>query len=157
MTLIHLPAMRLVRGWFGLAALCWLAWQLTPFAQAAEHYVGADTCRSCHDEPYDSFAASPHQALFESKEPSKQGCEACHGPGAEHVNSNGDPSKIFRFQEAPAETVRAHCGACHSTTTDTLHKQHSLSCLKCHSAHQYAEKKTLLIKTTPELCQTCHH
>lgn len=149
--------MRLLRSWFRLTALCWFAWQMTPIAHAAQGYVGADTCRSCHDEQYDSFSQSAHRKLLEEKNTGKQGCEACHGPGAGHVNGNGDPEKIFRFQGATAGVVRSRCGACHADLPAPVHKQHSLSCLSCHAAHNYAEKKFLLVKRTPELCQKCHH
>ena len=123
---------------------------------AEAHYVGSDTCRSCHDEQYESFSASAHAKLLDNKEPAQQGCEACHGAGAEHVNGNGDAEKIFRFQNATKEVVRSRCGACHSDLSANVHKQHSISCLSCHSAHRYAEKKFLLLKATPALCQTCH-
>jgi predicted CXXCH cytochrome family protein len=151
--------MSLIRSWFPFAAMCFLAFlYAAPTVSAApgDGYVGSDTCRSCHDEPYDSFAASPHAKLLDSHEASRQGCEACHGPGAEHVNSNGEPSKIFRFQSATAEAVRTRCSACHAELPGNLHKQHSISCLKCHSSHHYADNKTLLSKAVPALCQACH-
>jgi predicted CXXCH cytochrome family protein len=119
-------------------------------------YVGSDTCRSCHDEQYDSFAATAHQGLLESKDPGKEGCEACHGPGADHVNRNGDPSRIFRFQGASAENVRLRCQACHAELKTEVHNQHPISCTSCHSSHHSTEKKSLLVKATPELCQKCH-
>ena len=119
-------------------------------------YAGSDTCRSCHDEQYDSFAATPHEALLAGKDPAKAGCEACHGPGTDHVNSNGDPSKIFRFAGASAESVRARCQACHADLKTEVHNQHSIACLSCHSSHHSAEKKFLLVRAQPGLCQKCH-
>jgi len=140
------------------AALLWVAFGAFACAFAADsHYVGSETCRSCHDENYDSFAASAHQKLLDHKDPEKQGCEACHGAGADHVNSNGDESKIFRFQGAAANVVRTRCGTCHDDLSPKVHKPHSISCLACHSMHHYGEKKFLLVKTTPALCERCHH
>ena len=69
-------------------------------------YVGPDTCKTCHEELYNGFASSPHFATtMDSKldartGPEWHGCEACHGPGKEHVDGGGDVTKIFTFKDA---------------------------------------------------------
>jgi predicted CXXCH cytochrome family protein len=119
-------------------------------------YVGAETCQPCHDDVYGRFSESPHQKLLASTDPAKQGCEACHGPGAEHANSNGDVSKIFRFGEAKPAAVRSRCLVCHGELKKDFHAQHPISCLKCHSAHHYTQKQNMLVRSQEQLCQGCH-
>ena len=92
------------------------------------------------------MADSAHKKLFTESQQEKQGCEACHGPGQAHVDGNGDASKIFRFTDARANTVRARCGSCHEDLSAETHGHSSVQCLSCHSVHHFTQKKFLLIK-----------
>src|ERR1700722_14015392 len=71
----------------------------TPSADISK-YVGAETCKTCHDEIYSSWEKRPHwKTTLDTKGgPSHQGCEGCHGPGADHVAGGGDKTKIFVFE-----------------------------------------------------------
>ena len=42
------------------------------------------------------------------------GCEACHGPGAQHVISRGDPTKIVNPAKLSTDEENEICGQCHS-------------------------------------------
>src|SRR5580698_7502706 len=50
-------------------------------------YVGTETCKTCHEDLYNAWEKTPHwkTTLNTGGGPSHQGCEGCHGPGAEHV------------------------------------------------------------------------
>ena len=78
-------------------------------------YVGSDTCKACHEEIYTNFATTPHFAttmdakLDAHKGVEWHGCEACHGPGKEHVDGGGDKSKIFTFKDATPQQTSARC------------------------------------------------
>jgi len=150
-----------------LLVLCFQA--LSPVCQASRHkpknnpaptvsrsYVGSDTCIACHDDQSTTLEKTAHQKLLVEKDPAKNGCEACHGPGSEHVNGNGDAEKIFRFQGATPGDVNSHCGACHAALQEE-HGHKQVSCLSCHSVHHASEAKAILVKSTPELCNDCHH
>jgi hypothetical protein len=77
-------------------------------------YVGSETCKTCHEDMpvkgfFKSFEDSPHyvSTLDSKKGPEWHGCEACHGPGKEHVEGGGDKTKIFTFKGASAQEISA--------------------------------------------------
>jgi predicted CXXCH cytochrome family protein len=39
---------------------------------------------------------------------------------------------------------------------EDVHTRARVTCLSCHSAHHYREKKFLLIASADELCRKCH-
>src|SRR5579864_3314654 len=88
--------------------------------QDAEHpadpslYVGADTCKSCHEEVAAAYDRGPHwkTTLAKHQGPQWQGCEACHGPGKAHAES-ADPDKIIRFGGLSREASSKRCLSCH--------------------------------------------
>lgn len=41
------------------------------------------------------------------------GCEACHGPGGQHVLSRGDPAKIVNPAKLSTDEANEVCGQCH--------------------------------------------
>jgi DmsE family decaheme c-type cytochrome len=127
-------------------------------------YIGSDTCKVCHEAIYNSLEKTPHwkTTLDTRRGPQFQGCEACHGPGAEHVSSGGDKSKIFVFKGASAAATSARCLTCHqygeehSNFQRSQHATNNVSCVDCHSPHHAAEPQFLLVKKQPELCYSCH-
>lgn len=132
-------------------------------ADAAD-YVGADTCKTCHEDMYKNWEKTPHwKTSYNTKEgPEKQGCEACHGPGRAHVEGGGDKSKIFRFKDVSAAKISERCLGCHtygqehSNFARSAHNTNSVSCIDCHSPHHAKEEQFLLVKSQPQLCYGCH-
>jgi predicted CXXCH cytochrome family protein len=130
-----------------------------PFVAAqtqAPLYVGSDACVACHDDAASTMADSAHGKLAEEKVAARRGCEACHGPGSNHVNSGGDKSLLFSFKGASAAAIRRQCAACHESAPASVHTHRRTTCLSCHAAHHYREKKFLLVEATPQLCTNCH-
>ena len=127
-------------------------------------YVGAETCKTCHEKLYEGWEKTPHwKTTLEIKGgPSHQGCEGCHGPGADHVAGGGDESKIFTFKNASTKEINGRCMTCHVGGTqhmnaiNSLHTQNNVSCISCHSPHHAKTKEFLLVKAQPELCYSCH-
>jgi predicted CXXCH cytochrome family protein len=117
--------------------------------------VGSDACQACHEEQAQGIAASAHSQLSQQADPARQGCEACHGPGGNHIASGGDKSTVFSFRDASPLAVRRQCGTCHQVSADT-HDPHTMSCLSCHSAHHYRSSKMILREEPPQLCASCH-
>jgi DmsE family decaheme c-type cytochrome len=132
-------------------------------AVEAAQYAGSDTCKTCHEEIFKKFEATPHwKTTFGRHREKARGCEACHGPGQAHVEAGGDKSKIFTFTGAdPAETSR-RCLACHeygeehANFTRSQHNANEVSCVACHSPHHAKEAQYLLVEKQPGLCYSCH-
>ena len=131
-------------------------------------YVGADTCKTCHDEISKNFENTPHfvttmaAKLDAHAGPEWQGCEACHGPGKAHVDGGGDKTKIFTFKDASPAQISARCLDCHQNSEEhnnygrSAHLQSGVSCTDCHDPHHSKEKEFLLKEAAPNLCYSCH-
>jgi DmsE family decaheme c-type cytochrome len=132
-------------------------------------YVGEEACKTCHaDLPTQGFVkkyeSSPHFAttLDTRRGPEWHGCEACHGPGKEHVESGGDKTKIFTFKNASAKDISARCLGCHENSAEhanfgrSAHLQNNVGCTDCHDPHNPKEAQHLMREKQPELCFTCH-
>lgn len=131
---------------------------------ASADYVGADSCKTCHEDVFKDVQKTRHwnSVLKQKGGVEAHSCETCHGPGAEHVNSGGDKSKIFVFGGAAPEAVADRCLACHTRKEETAHFQQSahmaagVSCTSCHSPHFAKEPRRLLVAKQPVLCYQCH-
>lgn len=130
----------------------------------ASKYVGAETCKTCHEEIYNNWEKTPHwKTTLDTKGgPSHQGCEGCHGPGADHVAGGGDKSKIFVFKDRSRQETSARCLSCHgedqerSHFAESSHASGDVGCLDCHDPHHAKEKQRLLVQKQPQLCYGCH-
>jgi hypothetical protein len=146
----------MVVGKPSFAFLCFLscpAWllfsSLLPAQTQPPQYAGSDACVACHEDVAGKIADSAHGKLAHEGQPARRGCEACHGPGSNHVNSGGDKTLLFSFRDASAAAIRRRCGACHESESDQVHTHRSTSRLSCHAAHHYREKKFLLLEAAP--------
>ena len=127
-------------------------------------YVGAETCKTCHEDIFKNFETTPHfvTTLENKRGPEWQGCEACHGPGKEHVESGGDKTKIFTFKGVSAQAATERCLDCHtygeehSNFARSAHLQNNVGCIDCHSPHHAKETQFLMKEKQPELCYGCH-
>jgi predicted CXXCH cytochrome family protein len=129
---------------------------LSPAQTEPAQYVGSDACSACHEEVAGNIANSAHGQLFRESLPARHGCEACHGPGSNHVNSGGDRTLLFSFKGASGADVSRHCGACHETEPNEAHLHRTPTCLSCHAAHHYRQKEFLLVDNSFRLCTGCH-
>jgi DmsE family decaheme c-type cytochrome len=131
--------------------------------------MGVDVCKGCHEDLprqgfFKNFETTPHwkTTMDTRRGPEYQGCEACHGPGTEHVSAGGDKTKIFNFKVAKSEEVTARCLKCHlfgeehANFARSRHNTNQVSCTSCHSIHSAKEKSFLLTAKQPNLCYSCH-
>jgi predicted CXXCH cytochrome family protein len=111
-------------------------------APSDSDYVGAETCKTCHEDQYNAYMMEPmRQTITDTSLPlSLRGCEGCHGPGAAHVQDpSGHPE--FNFSTAPPGEKAAKCLACHQKDqhrevfNTAIHKTMGVSCDECHDPH----------------------
>jgi DmsE family decaheme c-type cytochrome len=126
-------------------------------------YVGAETCKTCHEDIYNGWEKSPHwKQTYKEGGIAKHGCEDCHGPGSAHVAGGGDKTKIFIFQDHSTKEINERClichagGAQHMNAINSVHSKNDVSCIACHSPHHGKDSDFLLVKSQPELCYSCH-
>ena len=117
-------------------------------------------CARCHKEVTRSFADKPHVKEHGASRGSSMPCAECHGPGATHIESGGDKSKILNPATAPARQVSNICLKCHAGKhvifDRSAHARANVSCVRCHSIHASHEYRHLLTTPQPELCFECH-
>ena len=131
-------------------------------------YAGTETCKTCHEDIYKNFEHTAHFAttmeakLGSEKGPGWHGCEACHGPGKEHVEGGGDKTKIFTFKDASPAATSARCLGCHQYNEEhsnydrSMHLANGVGCIECHSPHAAKDGPFLMKTKAPELCYQCH-
>jgi DmsE family decaheme c-type cytochrome len=149
-----------------LLAGVWLAAAAT---LAEPGYVGSEVCTACHEEAGKTFAHTVHGKLFNDENAlsakMKLGCEACHGPGGEHVSEGGGKIGVLGFRaEGTTETERENgaCLSCHSGNQrlywdGSVHETRDVACTSCHSSHDPKSDRHQLIKSTEmDTCASCH-
>lgn len=128
-------------------------------------YVGAEVCKSCHEDLYNKFAPNPHSHLLKEKTTlggvEAHGCESCHGPGSAHVDGGGDVTKIIRFPKLTPKQASERCQTCHqegdrSNFHRSAHLENGIGCTSCHSVHAAKIETNLLQAASPTLCYQCH-
>ena len=131
---------------------------------SAHKYAPADACKTCHEELYTRWEKSPHwkTTLDKLGDPSKMGCQGCHGPAGAHVEDPSNKTELFIFKDHSAKEINARCMSCHAGGTqhmnaiNSVHAQNGVSCTDCHSPHHAETKEFLLSKPETQLCFTCH-
>lgn len=138
------------------------ATSMMPSGSAAQ-YVGADTCKNCHNDIVENFKANPHwTSSYKVGGTEVHACETCHGPGQAHVEGGGDKTKIFVFEGQRADVISGRCLTCHQASMEhgnfrrSQHFRNGVSCIDCHSPHHAREKNALLLEDSPTLCYRCH-
>lgn len=132
------------------------------FGQTIDDYAGTETCLDCHDDMAATYTHTVHGQLQAYQYPGiAEGCEACHGPGAKHADSE-EPADIFTPRAEMGLDGIANCLACHKTghTIDwemSTHAASDVGCLSCHTLHQAGTGHALLAqKREEDVCFSCH-
>jgi DmsE family decaheme c-type cytochrome len=134
-------------------------------------YVGEAVCIACHAVQNKQFTHTVHAAAFRQNpknELQQKSCEACHGPGSNHLSNPIDPANrvsLIGFTKewgTPVAQQTAMCLQCHEGGErmfwqGSTHASNQLSCSDCHNPMAKVSVTGLLKKQTiNETCYTCH-
>lgn len=168
----------LSRPWLGVLCLLWAfgaqaveentALKEGAWPVSSAEYVGADTCKSCHQAIKGHYAHTKHAIAFErnpGNELEARNCEACHGPGSTHSENPLEMNAIVNFQqdsELPKPVVNGQCLQCHDGGERThwdnsIHDANELMCSDCHNPMAQLSKKGLQrFDSVNRTCIACH-
>jgi DmsE family decaheme c-type cytochrome len=144
-----------------------------PAGQAAsttDGYVGAETCKGCHEEAFQKFAKTRMGRIFlhQARDPREgNACESCHGPGKAHVEAGGGKGKgglvtFAKKDPTPVERRNQVCLDCHTKSArifwkGSAHESRDVACTSCHKVMEDVSPKSQLAKPTEiETCGSCH-
>ena len=133
-------------------------------------YVGAETCKGCHEAQWDKFARTKMGRLFLHNPRNSQerlACENCHGPGQAHVEAGGGKGKggmitFAKNDPTPVEKRNQTCLTCHTKDkhmfwAGSAHDARDVPCTGCHKVMEDVTRRGQLAKPTElETCGTCH-
>jgi len=142
---------------------------VAPTAAQESGYVGDAVCLDCHDDEVGEFLKTPHAHVLNEKNGRsalmERGCEACHGPGGEHVQEEGTGGKLVNFSNATPELIdegKAACLSCHERGArvhwkGSPHDSRDIACTDCHTImKKVSTRNQLSHPTEAELCGSCH-
>jgi DmsE family decaheme c-type cytochrome len=133
-------------------------------------YVGAETCKACHEEAFQKFSQTKMGRLFLNQPRNtteRLACESCHGPGQAHVDAGGGKGKggmitFAKNDPTPVEKRNATCLTCHTKGNRVFwkgssHEARDVACTNCHKVMENHSPRAQLAKETElETCGTCH-
>jgi len=129
---------------------------------AASGYVGEAVCLDCHEDQSKGYSTSPHGRARNPRTPAAaQTCESCHGPGKQHVETDGEgpignPAKLKPRQVSELCTT-CHTRSEHNQWAGGKHDSRNISCATCHSVHEPKSENAQLKKVNQtETCVQCH-
>jgi DmsE family decaheme c-type cytochrome len=131
-------------------------------------FVGVAACRACHPVETEHWSRTTHGRLFRERPRNQleaRQCEACHGPGSDHMADPAAPGLLVAFTRergTPPATQNATCLRCHSGGSrarwpGSIHERADLGCSDCHDAMSSISPRGLLREEgINETCFICH-
>ena len=130
-------------------------------------YTGQAVCGQCHSLEDKHFAGTMHAKVFANPKSTLQAkvCEACHGPGSNHVADPSNHNMLIGFTRewgAPINVQQGQCLQCHDGGQriyweGSIHQKNRLSCSDCHNPMARFSQSGLMKKPSIiETCFTCH-
>jgi len=137
---------------------------LNPPQVADSYFVGSQACADCHEGMVNDFAGAAHADLIAEgfETPGSLGCEACHGPGGNHVDSGGEVRDIVNPGRQPTVCYQCHLDTAAEFRLPYGHPvaQGQVACIDCHNPH--ANRHDSLVNVdfahapTDVACLDCH-
>jgi len=139
-------------------------------AELPPGYVGAETCKGCHEEQYAKFSQTRMGRLFlHQPRNTTEGlaCEGCHGPGKAHADAGGGKGvggmiTFAKNDKTPVEKRNAICLSCHTKGNrvfwkGSAHESRDVACTNCHVIMEsHSARNNLAKETEMDTCGTCH-
>jgi predicted CXXCH cytochrome family protein len=124
-------------------------------------FVGSAACEQCHQDTYRGFHTATHYRL---KAPGTNamniGCESCHGPGSQHVESGGAPNTIVNPGKSPQVCFQCHVDKEGEFNLPSHHPvvEGHMSCGDCHDPHKgpVIPGGGTELTSLNDLCTKCH-
>ncbi len=138
---------------------------------AEDGFLTSPVCISCHQEQHATFSDTMMGRIILHAPRTRQealGCEACHGPGSDHLVALGagkEDKGIINFRSNSPESVSEHnaiCLSCHESGLrmhwrGSQHESADVSCTSCHTIMKKVSAKRQFTKETEmETCFQCH-
>src|SRR5262249_1603421 len=140
-------------------------------------YADPEACIVCHADQGKHFQNTVMGKAFAKPKTEKEklGCQACHGPGKNHVDSGGGketiPIRFTKDSRNTADEKNGACMSCHERSNRLFwqgspHEMRNIACVDCHAGHEPQVRKLSsdarfnapptdvlsLKKSQPELC-----
>jgi DmsE family decaheme c-type cytochrome len=150
---------RILVGFLGAVFLCFAGGSQATAAGEEAEYVGTSDCLDCHDEMEEAFSRNVHSKTS-NWGVGTAGCEACHGPGSLHVESDGEVAVAMptdlEGREANSVCLDCHDGAlAQAYWRGSAHDQLEVACVSCHNIHSNFES-LLNSRSEARTCFECH-
>jgi len=136
---------------------------MVPLKIPGAHYVGNKACLDCHAEMVREFPASPHARVHfeDATMVGETGCESCHGPGSQHIETGGNAKFIINPGNDPTSCFQCHLDVQAEFDLPQHHPviEGRMSCVPCHDPHGGDILKPeggLAMARQNESCAQCH-
>lgn len=152
----------LIRGFGVVGLFVTLVWWNPVGWGRPEEFAGPESCIRCHGELARLWLRQKHSQylMAPQREVPGKGCEECHGPAKEHVEtSRRIPPKGGKLV---AEREIKACLSCHERTIPKVvwstspHGREKLGCSSCHEVHRDPKGPYMLKASINDLCLSCH-
>ena len=116
-------------------------------APAVEGEDDAPSCKDCHEDALDAFAAGSHKTLMRSEDlGAPDTCVLCHGPADPKHPESGGQEGVIGFSKMEPDAMAAACARCHTHHPDHVkdwktseYREGGLACAECHKIHEESQ------------------
>ncbi|MDJ0653793.1 MAG: DmsE family decaheme c-type cytochrome [Xanthomonadales bacterium] len=140
---------------------------LSAFGEEGD-YIDQALCEGCHRSTSEHWSHTVHARIFSAgprNELEARGCQACHGPGADHLLEPTRSGSIIGFaqrSQTPVADQNQVCAGCHAGGDrlhwdGSMHESSGVACSDCHNPMaEFSSQGLLSRESINETCFSCH-